>query len=96
MGCPNDSTAPVKLLTPRAQTEGETFRSDTLVVDVKASIPGGFIVDVTRPTAAMCAEIKKKIKALEEELRDEKDPYAQKSLRSQIDRLGQEAQQLGC
>jgi hypothetical protein len=96
LGRPNDATAPVKLLTPQAYIQGETFTSDSLVVEVTAPIPGGFKVSVTRPIPALCAEILQQIAAIDKELQDETDPEARKGLLAQKGRLSMEAGELGC
>jgi hypothetical protein len=97
LGNAQNMTAPIELLTATASRPGETFTEKSVVdVRVTSALAGGFSVRITRPPDSRCAEILQQIKMIDEELRDETDPEARRGLREQKDRLGNEAQQLGC
>jgi hypothetical protein len=98
LGQAQNNTAPVKLLTETALKLGQKFTSASgVTVQVKSAIPGGFNVHIERPTDPRCADILRKIAAIDEELNQEGlDVNERKRLLVARGQLKTQAQQLGC
>lgn len=98
LGQAQNNTAPVKLLTETALKPGQKFTSASgIAVQVKNAIPGEFNVRIERPADPRCADIKRRIAAIDEELNEPGlDVEERKRLLRARGQLRTQAQQLGC